>query len=121
MIAQIWRGVTRAADRDGRVAQLLAGIHTAVAESTTCKGAYLLARPSGNDHVELMILTLFGGAAVTTCHDGEALYRAAVFEKPLPLIFDSSVAVYEVLTEPRRLSSYAALRRRFPLRLMTPR
>lgn len=121
MIAQIWRGVTRAAEREGRVAQLLAGIHAALADCTTCKGAYLLARPTGSDDVELTILTLFGGAAAAACHDDEALYRAAVFANPLPLIFDSSVAVYEVLTEPRRMLSYASLRRRFPLRFMTLR
>ncbi|MGH8202733.1 MAG: hypothetical protein ACREVO_20585 [Steroidobacteraceae bacterium] len=121
MIAQIWRGVTRAAEREACVAHLLAAIHTALVDPRTCKGAYLLSRPTNDVEVELMVLTLFEGIAVTACHDDEALYRAAVFDRPLPRAFNKSVAVYEVLTEPRRTLSYANLRRRFPLRLMGPR
>lgn len=121
LIAQIWRGVTRATDREACVESLLARIHTAVEDSTTCKGAYLLTRLTEEADVELMALTLFGGAAEAACRDGETLYRAAVFDRPLPLTCDSSVAVYEVLAEPGRTLSYANLRRRFPLRLMAPR
>lgn len=113
--------MTRAADREACTAQLLAAIHTALVGGTTCKGAYLLTRPTDGADVEIVALTLFAGAAVTACHADEALYRAAVFDRPLPLLFDSSVAVYEVSTEPRRTLSYANLRRRFPLRLMAPR
>lgn len=120
-IAQVWRGVTRAADREACVAQLLARVHTALADSTTCKGAYLLTRLTEEADAELMVLTLFGGAAAAACHDDEALYRAAAFDRPLPLVFDRSVTVYKVLTEPRRTLSYANLRRRFPPRLMAPR
>lgn len=103
------------------MARLLAGIHTALVDSRTCKGAYLLTRPAADADIELMVLTLFEGIAVTTCHEDEALYRAAVFDKPLPCASNGSVALYEVLTEPRRTLSYANLRRRFPLRLMGPR
>lgn len=121
LIAQIWRGATRAADREICVASLLARIHAALEDSTTCKGAYLLTRLTEEADVELMVLTLFGGAAEAACHDGETLYRAAVFEKPPPLTCGNSVAVYEVSAEPGRTLSYANLRRRFPLRLMAPR
>jgi hypothetical protein len=121
LIAQIWRGVTRATDREACVAQLLAGIHTALVDARTCKGAYLLARRTDDADVELMVLTLFGGAAASPCGEDEALYRTAVFDRPLPCAFNKSVAVYEILTEPRRTLSYANLRRRFPLRLMGPR
>ena len=121
LIAQVWRGLTGATDRDACVAQLLAGIRTALLDTTTCKGAYLLTRSTGDTDVELMVLTLFGGAAALTCHDDEALYRTAVFGRPLPLVSDRSVAVYEVSTEPRRALFHANLRRRFPLRLMAPR
>lgn len=122
MVAQIWRGMTRAADREGCVARLLAAIHTALEESATCKGAYLLTRPTGDDQVELMVLILFGGAAVATCHEPETLCRAAaVFDRALAVTSERSVAIYEVATDPRRTLSYANLRRRFPLRLMTPR
>ena len=118
VIAQIWRGVIRATDRDACVAQLLAGVHTALVDSTTCKGAYFLTRPTADTDIELVALTLFGGAALASCQRDEATYRAAAFDRPLPSVLDRSVAVYEVLTEPRRTSSYATLRRRFPLRLM---
>jgi hypothetical protein len=121
MIAQIWRGVTRAADRETCVAQVLAGIHAALADATTCKGTYLFTRPSNEADVELIVLTLFEAATVTSCHEGEALFRAEAFGRPLPLAFDRRIAIYEVLTEPGRTSSYANLRRRFPLRLMAPR
>lgn len=121
MIAQIWRAVTRAAEREACVAQLLAGIHTALVDSRTCKGAYLLTRPTGDADIELVVLTLFDGTSATACHEDVALYRAAVFDRPLPCACNRSVAVYEVLTEPRRTLSYANLRRRFPLRLMGPR
>lgn len=121
LIAQIWRGVTRATDREACVAQLLAAVRTALVSSTTCKGAYLLSRPTDDADVELMVLTLFGGTAVTGCHDDEAHYRAAAFDKGLPLVLDREVTVYEVSTEPSRTLSYAKLQRRFPLRLMAPR
>jgi hypothetical protein len=121
MIAQLWRGVTRPSDREACVAQLLAGVHTALVDSATCKGSYLLTRNTDDANVELVVLTLFAGTAVTSCHDDEAFYRAAAFDGALPLVFDRSVAVYEVATEPRRTLSYANLRRRFPLRLMAPR
>lgn len=121
MIAQIWRGVTRAADREACVAQLLAGIHTALVDCTTCKGVYLLTRSTDDADVELMVLTLFEGAAVAAHHHDEALYRATVFDRPRSCVSDGRVAVYEVSTAPSRALSYANLRRRFPLRLMAPR
>ena len=120
-IAQIWRGVTRAADREVCVAQLLAAIHKALVSSTTCKGAYLLSRPTDDADVELMVLTLFSGAAVASCDDDEAHYRVAAFDKGLPCILDRKVTVYEVSTDPGRTLAYAKLQRRFPLRLMAPR
>lgn len=121
MIAQIWRGVTRAADREVCVAQLLAGIYTALLHCATCKGVHLLTRPTNDADVELIVLTLFEGATVTARHDDEALYRATAFDMPLPLVLDRSIALYDVLTEPRRTLSYTNLRRLFPLRLMAPR
>ena len=87
----------------------------------TCKGVYLLTRPTGDTDVELMVLSLFGAATASACHDGEALYRAAAFDRRLPFVFDKRVAVYEVSTGSRRALSYANLQRRFPLRLMAPR
>lgn len=121
LIAQMWRGVTRATDREACVAQLFAAIHAAVVDCTTCKGAYLLARPTDGADVELMVLSLFRGAGLISSHEGAALYRAAVFDRPLPLVLDGNVAVYEVLTEPHRTLSHANLQGRFPLRLMAPR
>lgn len=121
MIAQIWRGVTRATDREACVAQLLAAIHAALVDSTTCKGAYLLARPTDGADVELMVLSLFRGAGLISSDGDAALWGAAVFNEPLPLVHDGSIAVYEVLTEPHRTLSRASLQRRFPLRLMAPR
>lgn len=83
----------------------------------------MLTRPSGEGEVdaELVVLTLFAGATVAGCHGGEVVNPTASFDRSLPLVFDRSVEVYEVLTEPCRTSSYANLRRRFPLRLMAPR
>jgi hypothetical protein len=121
LIAQIWRGQTRASDREASVAQLLKGIQTALVGCATCKGVYLLTRPTGDTDVELMVLSLFGAATASACHDGEALYRAAAFDRQLPFVFDKRVAVYEVSTGSRRALSYANLQRRFPLRLMAPR
>lgn len=121
LIAQIWRGVTQATDREGCVAQLLAAMHAALVDSTTCKGAYLLAGPTDGADVELMVLSLFRGAGRLSSHDGAALYRAAVFDGPRPLVPNGTIAVYDVLTEPHRTLSHADLRRRFPLRLMAPR
>lgn len=65
-------------------------------------------------------LTL-GLSLMRRCRDDEGLYRATAFDRSLPLVFDRSIAVYEVATEPRRTLSYTNLRRRFPLRLMAPR
>lgn len=113
--------MTRAADREVCAARLLAAIHTALADCRTCRGAYLLSGRADDTHSELMVLTLFAGMPVTACHEDQALYRAAVFDQPPPCAFNSSIALYEVLTEPRRTLSYANLRRRFPLRLMGPR
>lgn len=80
-----------------------------------------MSRPADDADVELMVLTLFGGAAVAGCHDDEAHYRVAAFDKSLPFVLDGKVTVYDVSTEPSRALSYAKLRRRFPLRLMAPR
>lgn len=121
MMAQIWRGVTRATDREACVAQLLAAIHASLVDCTTCKGAYVLSRPMDGADVELLVLNLFRGAGRISHHEGAALYRAAVFDRPLPLVLDTSVSVYEVLTEPHRTLSHANLQHRFPLRLMAPR
>jgi hypothetical protein len=121
LIAQIWRGVTRISELEACVAQLLAAIHPALVDSGTCRGAYVLTRPTDGTDVELMVLSLFRGAGRISSHDGAALYRAAVFDRPLPFVLERSVSVYEVLTEPRRMSSHANLQRRFPLRLMAPR
>ena len=121
LIAQIWRGVTRLTEREACVAQLLAAIHPALVDSRTCRGAYVLTRPTDGTDVELMVLSLFRGAGRISSHDGAALYRAAVFDRPLPFVLEQSVSVYEVLTEPHRMSSRANLQRRFPLRLMAPR
>jgi|SRR5690348_8356493 len=121
LIAQIWHGVTPAADREACVARLLAGIQAALVDCATCKGAYLLARPTDGGDVELVVLSLFRGAGRISSHDGAALYQTAVFDGQLPLVLDRSIAVYEVLTEPHRTLSHANLQRRFPLRLMAPR
>jgi hypothetical protein len=121
LIAQIWRGAVPATDRDACAAQLLAAIQAALVDCATCKGAYLLARPTDGADVELVVLSLFRGAGRISSHDGAALYRTAVFDGQLPLVLDRSMAVYEVLTEPHRTLSHANLRRRFPLRLMAPR
>lgn len=121
LIAQIWRGVTRAADREACVAELLTAIHPALVGSTTCQGAYVLSRPTDGTEVELLVLSLFRGAGAIGSHEGAALYRAAVFDRPLALALDGSVSVYDVLTEPHRMLSVAKLQRRFPLRLMAPR
>ena len=121
LIAQIWRGVTPPADREACVARLLARIRAALVDSTTCKGAYLLVGPTDGADVELVVLSLFRGAGRISSHAGAALYRAAVFDGPLRLVRERSVAVYEVLTEPHRTLSHANLQRRFPLRLMAPR
>lgn len=121
LIAQVWRGVTRAADREACVAHLRAAIQAALVGSTTCEGAYVLARPTDGTDCELLVLTLFRGAGRISSHDGAARYQAAVFDTPPPLVLERSVAVYEVLTEPHRTLSHAKLQRRFPLRLMAPR
>ena len=121
LIAQIWSGVAPAADREACVAQLLAAIQAALVDSATCRGAYLLARPTDGADVELTVMSLFRGAGRISSHDGAALYRAAVFDGPLPPVLERSVAVYEVLTEPHRTLCHANLQRRFPLRLMAPR
>lgn len=120
-IAHIWRGVTRAADREACVADLLTAVHAGLVDCTTCKGAYVLSRSMDGADVELLVLNLFRGAGRISSHEGAALYRAAVFDRPLPLALDKSVSVYEVLTEPPRTLSHANLQRRFPLRLMAPR
>ena len=71
----------------------------------------MLSRPADEANVELMVLTLFGGAALATCHDDEALYGAAAFDRSLPFVFDGrKIAVYDVWTEPARTLSYANLR-----------
>lgn len=109
MIAQIWRGRTRAEDLTDFTALLERRVQAELAASSGCRGAYVLQRPIGNRQVESLILTLY-----------ERLVPSlpVVSDKEARILLDSDPVSprYEVIIDPRRAQLYGELRRRFPLR-----
>lgn len=123
MIAQMWCGRTRADDRHDLVSLLQERIHAELAASKACRGAYVLQRQIGDGEAESLVLTLYDhGSLVSSPRDEHALPSSlAEQEARLLLGRDPTSTRYEVMMEPRRALLYAALRRRFPLRLAAPR
>lgn len=109
MIAQIWRGRTRADDLIDFTALLEKRVQAELADSSACRGAYVLQRPIGNRQVESLVLTLYDrpGPSPPVVSDREARFL---------LGSDPVSPRYEVIIDPRRAQLYAELRRRFPLR-----
>lgn len=124
MIAQIWRGLTRADDRHDFTSLLQARMQAELAASNECLGAYVLQRQMESSQVESLVLTLY---------DREPLVNAGRSDKPDPpplvsakearllLGGDPAPAQYEVIIDPQRALLYAELRRRFPLRFAAVR
>lgn len=108
MIAQIWRGRTRADDLTDFTRLLEERVQTELA-AATCRGAYLLQRPIESSQVESLVLTLYERPSPTAplVSDKEASFL---------LGSDPAPARYDVVIDPRRAQLYAELRRRFPLR-----
>lgn len=122
MIAQLWRGSTRAADRHAFASLVQARIRAVLAGSEACRGAYVLQREVRQDEVETLVLTLHAGAPFAS--DGEQAFSPVALseaEKRLLVTHEGSAARYAVLTNPGRTLLYADLARRFPLRIMAPR
>lgn len=123
MIAQIWRGRTRADDRNDFTNLLQARIQAEVASSSACRGAYVLQRQVEGDQAESLVLTLYDPAS----HGGsvrEQTPRSLLpsdKEARLLLGCDPTPARYDVIVDPQRALLYAELCRRFPLRFAGPR
>lgn len=114
MIAQIWRGRTRADDSNDFTGLLQARIQAELASSRVCLGAYVLQRRIDDGQAESLVLTLYDrGSAEPTLPSHE--------EARLLLGCDPTPARYEVIVDPHRAVLYAELRRRFPLRFAAPR
>ncbi|HEY7889643.1 MAG TPA: hypothetical protein VIC29_15590 [Steroidobacteraceae bacterium] len=114
MIAQIWRGRTRAEDRHDFTRLLQERMRTEAAISQACRGAYVLQRELEEGEAESLVLTLYDqGAPVPPSQPAE--------EAALLVSCDLTPTQYEVVADPRRGLLYASLRRRFPLRIATPR
>lgn len=123
MIAQIWRGRTRAEDRHDFTRALQETIQSELAISKACRGAYVLQREIEWGQTESLVLTLYdpgplGGRARDESHDptsrsGKAAHLLVSCE-PIPVR-------YEVVVDPRRALLHARLRRGFPLRIAAPR
>jgi len=121
-VAKLWRSTTQVAHRDVLARLLQARIQAAIADSSACRGAYVLQRPTERGEVETLVLALYEGARLG---DGGAcggdLLALCDAEKHLLLVADESTVRYDVLTDPGRMRLYADLSRRFPLRMMVPR
>lgn len=122
MIAQLWRGSTRAADRHVFASLVQARVQAVLAGSEGCRGAYVLQREVQQDQVETLVLMLHAGAPFASDRDqelGPVILSAA--GKRLLVAHEESAARYAVLNDPGRTLLYADLARRFPLRMMAPR
>jgi len=122
LMAQLWRGSTRVADRHVFASLVQAKIQAALSRSEACKGAYVLQRQVRQGEVETLVLMLHEGASVAGGGGREPdLVVMSEAEKRLLIACDGSATRYDVLTDSRRALSYADLLRRFPLRMMAPR
>ncbi|MHB8812377.1 MAG: hypothetical protein ACYDAE_03850 [Steroidobacteraceae bacterium] len=118
MIAQIWRGLTRADDRHDFTSLLQARMQAELAASRACLGAYVLQRQMESSEVESLVMTLYDhGSRVSSGHAGNP-HPPPVSAKEARLLLgaDATAARYEVIIDPQRALLYAELRRRFPLR-----
>ncbi len=123
MIAQIWRGRTRADDRNDFTNLLQARIQAEVASSSACRGAYVLQRQIEGGQAESLVLTLYDSASLggATREQVPQPSPPSDGEARLLLGCDLTSARYEVIIDPERALLYAELRRRFPLRFAGPR
>lgn len=122
MIAQLWRGSTRAADRHVFASLVQARVQAALAGSEGSRGAYVLQRQVRQDEVETLVLMLHADARFVPDGGQEpGPVALSETEKRLLLAQEASAARYAVLTDPGRTLLYADLARRFPLRMMVPR
>lgn len=119
MIAQIWRGLTRADDRHDFTSLLQARMQVELAASNECLGAYVLQRQMERSQVESLVLTLYDREPlVNSGRSDKADPPSPVSAKEARLLLsgDPTPAQYEVIIDPQRALLYAELRRRFPLR-----
>lgn len=109
MIAQIWRGRTRADDLTDFTRLLEARVQSELAASSACRGAFVLQRSIENSQVESLVMTLY---------DPRAPAPPVVSDRETCFLLGSDPVSprYEVIIDPRRAQLYAELRRRFPLR-----
>jgi len=123
MIAQIWRGRTRADDRSDFTSLLQARIQAELAGSRVCQGAYLLQRHIEEGQVESLILTLYDRGPLGCGGGEENLQPLPPSDEEARLLLgrDLTSARYDVIVDPPRALLYAELRRRFPLRFAAPR
>ena len=123
MIAQIWRGRTRADDSHDFTRLLQARIQAELESSPVCLGAYVLQRRIDDGHAESLVLTLYDrGSASGSKRDANIEPTApSGGEAHLLVSCDPTPARYEVIIDPNRTVLYAELRRRFPLRFAAPR
>ena len=123
MIAQIWRGRTRADDSNDFTGLLQARIQAELASSRVCLGAYVLQRRIDDGQAESLVLTLYDRGSVGA--SGREMNADPTLpsreEARLLLGCDPTPASYEVIVDPHRAVLYAELRRRFPLRFAAPR
>jgi hypothetical protein len=122
MIAQIWRGRTRADDSHDFTSLLQARLQAELAMSRACQGGYLLQRQTEDGQAESLVLTLYDhGSAGAERGAGPGLPHLSEKEARLLLGGDPIAARYQVILDPPRALLYAELRRRFPLRIAAPR
>lgn len=110
MIAQIWRGRTRAGDLDDFTRLLEERALKELEASRACHGTYVLQRPIEMSQVESLVLTLYDRPSPPAPLLSNKEARFLLGSDPAP-------ALYEVIIDPRRARLYADLRRRFPLRI----
>jgi|SRR5215469_6357596 len=123
MIAQIWRGLTRADDRHDFTSLLQSRMQAELASSNDCCGAYVLQRPIASSQVESLVLTLYDHGSLGSARRAAQndVLPVSAQEARLLLGGDLTPARYEVIIDPQRALLYAELARRFPLRFAAPR
>lgn len=122
MIAQIWRGRTRADDSHDFTSLLQARLQAELAISKACQGGYLLQRQTEDGQAESLVLTLYDHRSARAERPEKAgLPHLSETEMRLLTGGDPIATRYQVILDPPRALLYAELRRRFPLRIAAPR
>lgn len=94
MMAQLWRGSTRVADRHVFASLVQARIQATLSGPEACKGAYVLQRQVRQGEIETLVLMLYEGARVAAGGQEPDMVVIPEAEKHLLIACDGGISRY---------------------------